>query len=160
LSAAASDRDRPSRTNAKAKIRRTCAASEHFADNDRNPAAVCSVRVISKAVAKATFLQCESTNQRIESEIRDFGNPPRVTVNASWYKRFSVDARRQKIVAILAACRDCAAFPYRYPAGKLKGTRERRVRPFKIIYRIVEDGVEILAIWHERQSRTMPPESQ
>jgi plasmid stabilization system protein ParE len=75
-------------------------------------------------------------------------------------ERFSVDARRQKIVAILAACRDCAAFPYRYPAGKLKGTRERRVRPFKIIYRIVEDGVEILAIWHERQSRTMPPESQ
>jgi hypothetical protein len=85
LSAAASDRDRPSRTKAKARIRRTCAASEHFADNDRNPAAVYSVRVISKAVAKATFLQCESNDQRIESEISDLGNPPRVTVNAGWY---------------------------------------------------------------------------
>lgn len=74
-------------------------------------------------------------------------------------ERFTETARQEKIAEILAACRDCAAFPRRWPVGKVEGTRERRVRPFKIVYRPIESGVEVAAIWHERQSREiLPPE--
>lgn len=74
-------------------------------------------------------------------------------------ERFTETARQEKIAEILAACRDCAAFPHRWPVGKVEGTRERRVRPFKVVYRPIESGVEVAAIWHERQSREiLPPE--
>ena len=72
-------------------------------------------------------------------------------------ERFTETARQEKIVEILAACRDCAAFPHRWVVGKVEGTRERRVRPFKIVYRPIESGVEVAAIWHERQSREILP---
>jgi hypothetical protein len=44
----ASVRDRPSRTIARANIRRTCAPSEHRPQRPRSASAVCSVRVMSR----------------------------------------------------------------------------------------------------------------
>ena len=44
-------------------------------------------------------------------------------------ERFTQTARLEKIAEILAACGDCAEFPRRWPAGKVEGTRERRVIP-------------------------------
>ena len=74
-------------------------------------------------------------------------------------KRFTRAERQEKIAEILAACRDCAEFPRRWAVGRVEGTRERRVSPFKIVYRPTENGIEVAAIWHERQSREiLPPE--
>ncbi len=73
--------------------------------------------------------------------------------------RFTATARQAMIARIIAACKDCAAHPLRYPQGNRKGFRKRRVAPFILEYRITEAGVEIAYVWHERQSRKILPPS-
>ena len=69
-----SARGRPSRTNAIAKMRRTCAPSMQREDNPRSAAAVCSTRVTLTPVPMKPP-QCESAHHDIESQFRAIGNP-------------------------------------------------------------------------------------
>jgi toxin ParE1/3/4 len=57
-------------------------------------------------------------------------------------------------VQILSACDRLEYFPKRGRPGATPGTREiTSIRPFVIVYRIGDDVVEILRIWHGAQDR-------
>jgi toxin ParE1/3/4 len=62
-------------------------------------------------------------------------------------------AAAQRIVEeILLAADSLSLFPYRGRKGRLPDTRELViVRPYLVIYRIMEDEVLILRIWHSAQ---------
>jgi plasmid stabilization system protein ParE len=72
--------------------------------------------------------------------------------------RFTEAARKAKINTILTACSRCAENPGLWGKGRVEGTHERYVKPFWIVYREREYGIEVAAIWHEKESRENPPE--
>jgi toxin ParE1/3/4 len=57
-------------------------------------------------------------------------------------------------VELVAACDRLETFPARGRPGRVRGTRElATVWPYVIVYRIRKTTVEIIRIWHGRQSR-------
>jgi hypothetical protein len=62
---------------------------------------------------------------------------------------------RSTVVEIRSAVRSLKQFPFRGRKGVEEGTREvTHVRlPFVLSYRVVEETVEILNIWHGAQER-------
>jgi len=60
------------------------------------------------------------------------------------------------IVAVRDAIRSLRKFPNRGRPGLVEGTREllHKRLPYIIVYRVKEEAVEILHIWHPAQDRT------
>lgn len=69
------------------------------------------------------------------------------------YPRNPVAARRL-IEDLVIAGDSLSEFPQRGRPRRVEGTRELTiVRPYLMIYRIVDDEVRILSIWHSAQYR-------
>jgi addiction module RelE/StbE family toxin len=71
----------------------------------------------------------------------------------AYYAERNPDAAGRVIGAILNAANGLARFPLMGRQGALPGTRERIVRryPYKIVYQIVDDTVEVLRVIHTAQ---------
>ena len=64
-------------------------------------------------------------------------------------------AARTLAARIVEAAESLAEFPDRGRPGDEPGTRElSNVRPYVIVYRVLETEVQILRVWHGAQSRT------
>src|SRR5215213_8481159 len=91
LRAAASLRDRPSSTNAKASMRRTCAPSVHLPASARNSALVWSAQVTFDVAPIDPPKQIACSGHRIR--FLHYGEfEPRVRVQAGWYKSAGVSS--------------------------------------------------------------------
>jgi plasmid stabilization system protein ParE len=57
-------------------------------------------------------------------------------------------------IQLVAACDRLEHLPERGRPGLVPGTRELTVMwPYVIVYRVAEDGVDIIRIWHGAQDR-------
>jgi toxin ParE1/3/4 len=80
-----------------------------------------------------------------------------------YIRRDSPDAAREVAKTIYDGCESLINSPRRGRKGKQPGTRELVFSPLPYIavYRVTEDTVEILHIWHaaqKRPSKPTPPE--
>lgn len=70
------------------------------------------------------------------------------------YRRREPGGRPSRIRELLLAADSLSVFPRRGRPGLLAGTREMvAVSPYILVYRVDEDGVTILRIWHGAQDR-------
>ncbi len=64
-------------------------------------------------------------------------------------------AARRVVEDVLLAADSLSVFPHRGRKGRLLSTRELVIiRPYLIVYRILDDEVLILRIWHSAQDRS------
>ncbi len=68
-------------------------------------------------------------------------------------ERFSKTQRQKMAGELLNAINLLEKHPAMAPRDAVGGTREKLVSPFIIVYRETDNGLEVVNIWHERQSR-------
>jgi toxin ParE1/3/4 len=72
-----------------------------------------------------------------------------------YIRRDNPSAAREVAKTIYDGCESLVSFPNRGRQGKVPGTRELTFSPlpYVAVYRVMEDAVEVLHIWHGARDR-------